>query len=109
MPDIQWTAPGATLSHKNAAKEFGLTEEEIIRAIKEGKIHYQIAYAHGNPYYRVVREEVESLVLKLYGPDYARQQQLKKRQDDIDREIRKLKRRIKALEKERLSLSIPDQ
>ncbi|WBA81465.1 hypothetical protein [Endozoicomonas sp. GU-1] len=65
MPDIQWTAPGATLSHKNAAKEFGLTEEAIIRAIKEGTIHYQIAYAHVNPYYRVVREEVESLVLKL--------------------------------------------
>ncbi|MGO0305157.1 hypothetical protein ACTL6P_00860 [Endozoicomonas acroporae] len=39
MPDIQWTAPGATLSHKNAAKEFGLTEEAIIRAIKEGTIH----------------------------------------------------------------------
>lgn len=72
MPDIQWTTPGATLSHKNAAKEFGLTEEEIVRAIKEGTIHYQIAHAHGNPYYRVVREEVESLVRKLYGPDYAR-------------------------------------
>ncbi|WP_257266864.1 hypothetical protein [Endozoicomonas sp. ONNA2] len=47
------------------------------------------------------------MVLKLYGPDYARQQQLKKRQDNIDREIRKLKRRSKALEKERLS--VPDQ
>lgn len=109
MPDIEWTAPGATLSHKNAAKEFGLTEEDIIRAIKEGTLHYQIAHAHGNPYYRIVRAEVEALVLKLYGSDYFRQQQLKKRQDDIDREIRKLKRRIKALEKERLSLSAPDQ
>lgn len=105
MPDIQWTAPGATLNHKNAAKEFGLTEEEIIRAIKEGTLHYQIGHAHGNPYFRVVREELESLVLTLYGPDYVSQQKLKKRQDDIDREIRKLKRRIKALEKERLSLS----
>lgn len=46
MPNILWTAPGATLSHKNAVKEFGLTEEEIIRAIKEGTIHYQIAHAY---------------------------------------------------------------
>ncbi len=66
MPDIQWTAPGATLSHKNAAKEFGLTEEEVIQGIKEGTLHYQIAHAHGNPYYRVVRAELEALVLKLY-------------------------------------------
>ncbi|MBO9484387.1 MULTISPECIES: hypothetical protein [Gammaproteobacteria] len=109
MPDIQWSAPGATLSHKNGAKEFGLTEDEVIRAIKEGTLHYQIAHAHGNPYFRVVREEVEALVLTLYGPDYVNQQQLKKRQDDIDREIRKLKRRIKALEKERLPLSGSDQ
>ena len=57
MSDIQWTATSATLSHKNGAKEFGLTSEMI---------HYQIAHAHGNPYYRLVREELESLVLQIY-------------------------------------------
>ncbi|WP_299734697.1 hypothetical protein [uncultured Endozoicomonas sp.] len=107
MPDIQWTAPGATLSHKNAAKEFALPEQDIIQAIKAGKLNYQIAYVHGNPYYKVVRFEIEAFVLELFGEDYVNQQRLKKRQDDIDREIRKMKRRIKVLEKERLSLSEP--
>ncbi|WP_257263562.1 hypothetical protein [Endozoicomonas sp. ONNA2] len=45
--------------------------------------------------------------MRLYS--WAHSKKLKKRQDDIDRELRKLKRRINALEKERLSLSVPDQ
>jgi hypothetical protein len=33
---------GATLSDKSARKEFGLTQEEIIGAIKDGKLQYRI-------------------------------------------------------------------
>lgn len=51
------------------------------------------------------RAEVEVLVVERYGSDFLHEQQLKKRQDDIDREIRSLKRRIKVLEKERESLA----
>jgi len=36
MAEPQWQKQGATLSHKNACKEFGLTENEVIAAMKAG-------------------------------------------------------------------------
>jgi len=40
MSESNWIKQGATLSHKNACKEFGLTEKEIIEGIKQGKLQY---------------------------------------------------------------------
>ena len=37
MSQALWTKQGETLSHKNACKEFGFEEQEIIDAIKAGK------------------------------------------------------------------------
>ena len=37
MADSDWTKKGATLSDKSARTEFGLTQEEIIEAIRGGK------------------------------------------------------------------------
>ncbi len=67
MSESQWLKQGATLSHKNACKEFGLTEDEIIEAIKAGKLQYRQNYAHGNPYFRLLRTEVKSLAEELHG------------------------------------------
>jgi len=61
VSESQWVKKGATLSHKNACKEFGLTEDEVIEAMKVGKLQYRKNYAHGNPYFRLLRMEVESL------------------------------------------------
>ena len=58
VSESQWIEKGATLSHKNALKEFGLTENEIMEAIKAGKLQYRQNYAHGNPYFRLLRVEV---------------------------------------------------
>jgi hypothetical protein len=58
MSESEWLKKGATLSHKNACQEFGLTEDEIIKAMKEGRLQYRQNYAHGNP----------SLILNLGSP-----------------------------------------
>jgi hypothetical protein len=52
-----WFKKGATLSDKSARKDFGLTQEEIIDAIKDGKLQYRINNAFGNPYFKLVRSE----------------------------------------------------
>ena len=39
-----WTQKGATLSDKSARKEFGLSQEEIIKAIKSKKLQYRENY-----------------------------------------------------------------
>jgi hypothetical protein len=37
-PDSEWRRKGATLSNKTAQEEFGLTWEDIVRAIRAGKL-----------------------------------------------------------------------
>jgi hypothetical protein len=39
--DSEWRRKGASLSHKTAREEFGLTQNEIVRAIRAGKLHYR--------------------------------------------------------------------
>jgi hypothetical protein len=40
--DSVWSKKGATLSDKSARKEFGLAQEEIIAAIRAGKLRYRV-------------------------------------------------------------------
>jgi hypothetical protein len=40
MSEPQWQKQGATLSHKNACKEFSLTENEVIATMNAGKLQY---------------------------------------------------------------------
>src|SRR2546430_5767439 len=62
-----WVQKGATLSDKTAQKEFGLREEDIIQAIKAGKLQYRHNTLYGNPCLKLLREEVECLVNEKYG------------------------------------------
>ncbi|KPQ32427.1 MAG: Plant protein of unknown function (DUF641) [Phormidesmis priestleyi Ana] len=104
MSESLWHKPGETLSHKNACKEFGLTEDEVFEAIKSGKLQYRENYAHGNPYFRLLRSEVKSLVGELYGPQHLEAQAVKHQLQKINREINSLKRKLKSLEKQKAEL-----
>ena len=99
MTDSLWTKQGGTLSHKNACKEFGLKEDEIIGAMKAGKLQYRLNYAHGNPYYRVLRIEVEALALELHDNKAAEDQAVNHKLKKINQEINSLKRKLSSLEK----------
>lgn len=102
MPD--WTTKGATFSDKSARKEFGLSQPEIIQAIREGKLQYRENYMHGNPYLRLLRKEVESLVIEKHGQDYLIKQKLKKELAQVNSQLRTLKRQTTALEKRKSEL-----
>jgi len=104
MTDSQWTKQGGTFSHKNACKEFGLTEEEIFDAMKAGKLQYRQNYAHGNPYFRLLRKEVEALIKELRGDNAVEEQKVKFKLKKISREINSLKRKLSSLEKQKLEL-----
>jgi len=104
MADSVWVIKGATLSDKSARKEFGLTQEEIIEAINEGKLQYRINYMHGNPYFKLVREEVEALVNEKYGMDYLEKKKLKNELAQVNRKLRKLKKESSSLEKRKIEL-----
>ena len=67
--DSLWSRKGATLSDKSARQEFGLTEEEVIAAIRAGKLQFRECSMHGNPWFRLLRHEVEALVRDKSGVD----------------------------------------
>lgn len=101
MSQAMWTMQGETLSHKNACKEFGLEEGEIMEAMKIGKLQYKVNYAHGNPYYKLLRKEVMTLALELRGINFVEIQEIDHKIKTVTREINSCKRKLKSSEKEK--------
>jgi len=84
----RWVTKGATLSDKKAKAEYGITQEEIILGINKGKLEYRINYIHGNPYFKLIREEVEMLVKEKYGENHVTKMKLKTKLKQINSESR---------------------
>jgi|SRR5437764_15096162 len=97
----EWTRTGATLSDKTARAEFGLTQDEIIAAIRAGKLQYRQAAMHGNPWLRLLRREVEALVSAGHGERYLLERQARTELARVNRELRKLRTQLAALEERR--------
>ncbi|MEA3458795.1 MAG: hypothetical protein U9R21_08985, partial [Candidatus Thermoplasmatota archaeon] len=86
-----WSRKGATLSDKSARKEFGLAQEEIIEAIRSGKLQYRNNNMFGNPYFKLIRSEVETFVDEKYGSNYVKEKKIKKELAQIKKELRRFK------------------
>ena|SRR5580658_4675482 len=106
MDDLEseWQRTGATLSDKSAQKEFGLTHDEIVQAIRDGKLQYRRNAVYGNPFLRLLRREVEALVRNKHGTDYLRQKQAQTELARINRELKRLKSQMVALEERKSKL-----
>ncbi len=102
--DSMWTQKGATLSDKSVRQEFGLTQQEIVAAIRDGKLQYRVNYMHGNPWFRLLRHEVEALVRKKSGQSHLHKKKLEKELADLNKETRTLTTRLKAIERRRVEL-----
>ena len=65
MDDLEseWQRKGATLGDKTARKGFGLTQAEIVQAIRAGKLQYRQNSVHGNPFLRLLRRGFSSVAL----------------------------------------------
>ena len=99
-----WTQSGETLSHNNACKEYGLEKDEIFNAIKLDKLQYKENYAHGNPYYKLLRKEVIALVIELRGDNFFKKQEIEFKIKKATKEINSCKRKINKKEKEKIML-----
>lgn len=102
--DRVWTRKGATLSHKVACKEFGLTEKEIVAGINAGKLRFCERWMYGNPYLVLVRSEVEAWVAEQHGADRLQRQKLQAELDKVNKELRALKVKAAKLEKRKAEL-----
>lgn len=106
-----WTIKGASLSDKSAREEYGISQNEIIAAIKNGELQYRINYIYENPYYKLIRSEIENLIEELHGKNYLKTSKLKNELKQIESELRKLKAQTKILneKKEELQLLLSKQ
>ena len=102
--ESRWSRKGATLSDKSARQEFGLTQQEIVAAIRAGKLQFRESNLHGNPWFRLLRHEVEALVKEKSGEDGLNRKRLQKELADLNKEARKLTTRLKAIERRRAVL-----
>jgi hypothetical protein len=91
-------------SQRQNGEEFGLTQDEIVQAIRSRAIHYREANMHGSPWLRLLRREVEALVEKKYGNHYLKDRQAKTELARINRELRRLRTQIAQLEERRSKL-----
>ncbi len=100
----EWARKGTTLSDKTARAEFGLTQDEIFAAIDAGKLQYRPAAMRGNPWLRLLRREVEDLVSTRHGERYLREQQTRAELKRVNRELKKIRAQLTALEEKRATL-----
>ncbi len=97
--DSEWARKGATLTDGTAQKEYGLTREEIVDAVRSGKLSYRQASIYGNPCLRLLRREVETFVDEQRGGNYLKDRQRKTELARINRKLRQLRKQVAALEK----------
>ncbi len=102
--DEEWRRKGATLSDKTARAEFGLTQDEIVDAIRTGELQYRLSSMHGNPWLRLLRREVEDLVTARHGDRYLRERQTRAEWARVNLDLRRLRAQVAALEEQRSRL-----
>jgi hypothetical protein len=69
--------------------------------MRAGKLQYQQNSMHGNPWFRLLRHEVEALVKEKGGEDGLQRKKLEKELADLKKEARMIKSRLKAIERRR--------
>lgn len=106
-----WMIKGFTLSDKSAREEYGLTQGEIETMIKSGKLQYRINYVYENPYFKLIRSEVEKVVEEIHGKNYLKISKLKNELKQVDKELRRIKAQTKTLKnrKEELQSTLNEQ
>jgi len=93
-----WGKKNETLSDKSAEKEYGISRKEILEAINAGELQFREGSIYGNPWFRLLRVEIERLVERKYGTDYLRKKKAKKELSEINRELKALYIKISELE-----------
>jgi len=99
-----WGQKNATLSDKSAEKEYCISRKEILEAINAGEIQFREGSMHGNPWFRLLRVEVEQLVERKHGVGYLKEKKNKKELSEINKELKQLKARAAELEARKIEI-----
>jgi hypothetical protein len=94
----EWNRKGETLSDATAKTEYGVSREFIVKGIRSGDLEYREGAIWGNPYFRVLRSQLEKYIAQQLGGDYLMKGKNKTELRAINTEIADLKKRLHALQ-----------
>lgn len=103
----EWTRKGAVLSDVTAQKEYGVTREFIVEGIKAGKLEFREGSVWGNPYFRILRSQLEQYIADIaaqFGPDHLASKKSQAELRAINKEIAQLRTKLVALEAQKTGL-----
>ncbi len=100
----EWNRKGATLSDVTARKEYGVTQEFIVKGITTGELEYREGAIWGNPYLRILRSQLEKYIKKNLGKDYLLKNKNRDELLKIKKEMALLNKKMKLLQEKKKEL-----
>ena len=100
----EWNRKGATLSDKTSKKEYGVDRDFIVKGIRAGKLEYREGVIWGNPYLRLLRNQLEQYIAEELGQDRLSNVKKKTELRKIKKEIANLKKKLNELQARRMDL-----
>ena len=100
----EWNRKGSTLSDVTAKTEYGVDRDFIIEGIKTGKLEYRDGAIWGNPYLRILRNQLEKYIVEQRGRDYLIKVKSQTELRKIKKELSELKKRLNELQDRKTNL-----
>jgi hypothetical protein len=100
----EWHRKGAVLSDVTAEKEYGLSRSFVMEGIHNGKLEFRYGVIHGNPYYRVLRRQLEKYITEKLGAAYVTGAKARTELRSINKEMAEVKKKLTALQDRKLLL-----
>ena len=100
----EWNRKGAVLSEVTAQKEYGVTRDFIVKGIQAGKLEYREGAIYGTAYLRVLRSQLELLIVAQLGSEYLTSKKYQTELRVISKEIAETKKKLAALEARKAEL-----
>lgn len=94
----EWTRKEASLSDVTAKKEYGVDQNFIVNGIQAGKLEYREGSIWGNPYLRILRNQLEQYIAEELGADYLSKSKKQKELRKIKKEMTSLQKRLDELQ-----------
>jgi hypothetical protein len=94
----EWNRKGATLSDVTARKEYGVSQDFIVKGIRAGKLECRQGSIWGNPYLRILRGQLEEYIAEQFGSKHLAGTKAQAELRKINKDIAALKKELAALQ-----------
>jgi hypothetical protein len=94
----EWNRKGATLSDVTARKEYGVSQDFIVKGIRAGKLEYREGSIWGNPYLKILRSQLEKYIAQQFGSNHLAGSKAQTELRKVNKEIADLRKKLAALQ-----------